>query len=204
MKIDQSIALSKISPLENTGLLEYMAEQGIPAQVCQKYLKEIRLYNRQAKKHFIALGMLNEDEGYELLNEQYSGWINGEKEDGLHDVSFIRGRNYKCDHVNVFFHMTDFLARVAREEKHTFIGDTIVLHTWDLLHKVPPYLYQYNRYKCLFSWMPNNDYGKTAIDTLSAYCMAERDLEHLPMNRFFAKHETIRDWCANQPPVQKR
>jgi hypothetical protein len=198
MKIDQGIALSKISPLENVGLLEYMAEQGIPAEVCQKYLKEIKLYNRQEKKHFLALGMLNDNEGYELINQHYSGWIDGER-----DISFIRGRIHPSRNLRVFLHMNDFLALVAREEKHAFVSDAIILHTLDLLDTIPECLYLF-KYKQLYSWMPNNDYGKTAIDTLSAYCLAEPGCEHSPRNSFFAKHETIRDWCVNQPPVQKR
>ena len=149
----------------------------------------------RSKKHFIALGMLNDDEGYELQNQKYSGWIKGER-----DATFILGRKQPASYLHVFLHMNDFLAMVAREKGHSFIGDALILHTLDLLDIVPLYIYLFN-YKHLYSWMPNNDYGQTAIDTLSAYCLVERGLEHIPKNHLFAKYETVREWCAHQPPV---
>jgi hypothetical protein len=200
MKIDQGIVLSKISPLENAGLLDYMAEQSIPAEVCQKYLQQIKLYNKKTKKHFLALGMTNDDKGFELQNQHYSGWINVEDDDGERDISFIRGRKHPSRSLHVFWHMNDFLAKVAREKEHAFIGDVIILHSFDLLDVIPECLYLFG-YKRLISWMPNNDYGKTAIDTLDAFCLAQPGCEHSPRNRFFAKYETIREWCAAQPAI---
>ncbi|OQP46430.1 hypothetical protein A4D02_30790 [Niastella koreensis] len=202
MKVDNDILLSKISQAENSTLLDYMAEQGISAAVCQKYLQLIKLYNRQDKKYFYALGMLNEEGGFELVNQSYSGWINSEYKDGQRDVSVIRGSEYPTRKLHIFLNMKDFLALAARKKDHWFSGDVLILHTYDLLHKVPPYLYQ-NTYKQLISWMPNDDYGKTAIDAMTAYCLVERSVEHVPMNHSFARHETIREWCVAQSALVK-
>lgn len=202
MQIDHNIVLSNVSPIEDISLLDYMAEQGIPAKVSQNYLQQLKLYDRQTKKHFFALGMPNDDDGFELQNREYSGWISDKPDKKKRDISHIRGRKHPSRDLHVFLHMNDFLAMVAREKGHAFNGDVIILHTFDLLDVVPECLDLF-KYKRLISWMPNNDYGKTAIDTLDAYCLAQPGCEHLPRNRFFARYETIREWCAAQSACSK-
>lgn len=195
MTIEQDITMTKIQAVSDEGLIDYMAGLSIPAHTTKKYLKELTLYNRKAKKHFVTLGMLNEDEGYELRSLYISDCSFGDR-----DVSFIRGRQIKPDHLHVFPDRDDFLAVVAREKGQQLEGDAIVLHSLDLLHKVPPYLYQYE-YKNLYSWMENNHDGRRAKNKLNLFCAVEHGLQHRAMNRLYSNYKNANHWCARERPL---
>ncbi len=195
MNFEQQITMTKIQAVSDKGLIAYMAGLGVQAHTTKKYLKELTLYNRAAKKHFVALGMLNEEEGYEVRNLHVSDCI------GERDISVIRGTQIKPNHLHVFLDMKDFLAVVAREKDQAFKGDALVLHTWDLLHKVPPYLYQYG-YKDLHTWMPNNHSGRQARNKLSAFCACEPGLQHRAMNGMYWGYENATEWCVREKPLR--
>ncbi len=179
----KTYTLTHIKELTDTSLIDYMSEWGIPSTTSRKYLKEVKLYNQEVQKHFLTVGMLNEEEGYELYSSEISDYWIGER-----DISFIRGLQMKPANIHVFFDMKDFLAVVSCQNDEAFIDDAIVLHTTDQLYKVPPYLYQYH-YKSLFSWMPNNSGGNLARVKLSAFCAAEPGLQHRPQNQLYHEHE---------------
>lgn len=191
MTTDKNIyTLTHVRKLTHPSLIDYMAGWGIPASTSKKYLKQLKLYNPKDKLHFLTLGMLNEDEGYEYRSSEVSGHVGGER-----DISFVRGLKVKPDNIHVFFDMNDFLAVVAREVEEAFIDDAIILHSLSLLHKVPPYLYQYD-YKHLYSWMENNHNGRRARNKLSAFCASEPGLQHKPQNQFYSEYEDVNEWCA--------
>jgi hypothetical protein len=190
-------ALTKISTLSDEGLIGYLMEFGIPATTAKKYLKQAKIYDRQSQSHFLALAMLNEDEGYELRNLNFSEWLGGDR-----DISFIRGRKIKPPNIHVFFDMVDFLSVVARTPGEAFADDAIILHTNFLLHKVPPYLYQY-RYKNLYGWMENNSIGRWSNGLLSAFCTAEPELQFKPQNLSYAKYETITEYFRRHGDLTK-
>jgi len=190
-------ALTKVSALSDEGLIGHFMDLGITATTAKKYLKQAKVYDRQNQSHFLTWAMLNEDEGYELRNLNFSDCLGSER-----DISFIRGRIIKPPNIHVFFDMNDFLAVVARTPGETFLDDAIVLHSSSLLHKVPPYLYQYG-YKNLYEWMENNFIGRWANGLLSAFCSAEPGLQFKPLNGTYAKHESISEFFRRHGKLTK-
>jgi hypothetical protein len=182
-----SYALTQIEFLTDESLIDLLADWNVPVTTAEKYLKQLKIYDRKAGAHFLTLGMENEDEGYELRNLYVSDYL------GTRDISFIRGHQVKPSNIHVFFDMRDFLAVVSRYPQERFVDDAIILHSMSLLQMVPPYLYQYN-YRHLYSWMENNHNGRMARSKLNAFCAAEPCLSHQPQNTRYAKYETIRDY----------
>jgi len=185
--------LTTIEELNDDSLFDFLADKGIPASTARKYLQQVRLYNRDARKHFRTVGMLNEDEGFELRSSVLSDHIMSER-----DVSFIRGLQLVPPCVHVFLDMMDYLLVVSRQPEEAFMGDAIVLHSLDLLHKVPPYVYQYG-YDYLYSWMPNTNEGMMARTRLTAICASEPGLRHRPQNTLYADHKTVNAAFYRQP-----
>jgi len=190
---DKKYFLTNIDELTDASLIDYLLEFGVPASTSRKYLQQVKLYNREDRKHFLTVGMINEDEGYELRSSELSDYIDGER-----DVSFVRGLQLVPPHLHVFLDMMDFLLVVSRQPGEAFVGDAIVLHSLDLLNKVPPYVYQYD-YDVLFSWMPNTHKGMSARIRLSAVCATEPRLRHRPQNPLYADCKTVNAGFYRQP-----
>ena len=100
------IDIIKIQPLENTVLIAYLKERGIPAATARPYLSEI-YYTRQGKSYF-ALAFGNSCGGYELRNRYYKGTH------GQTSISLVKKRNAgMSDAVTVFEGFFDFLSALT-------------------------------------------------------------------------------------------
>ncbi len=183
----KALAITEIQTIRERTLEQYLASRGIPLKLAQKYLKEIRLYNRNTKKHFYALGFKNEDEGYELRNKYFKGCI------GSKDITFIRGKNPQSKSVHIFEGMMDFLSAVFNESHWAFEGDAIVLNSVSILTKATPYIKGYG-YRAAYTWLDNDDAGIKATKALKAFFETEEGLLHHPQNHLYAPHKDVNAW----------
>lgn len=75
-KIDSPIlTIKSMEPLKFKGLIKYLEGLGISEPLASRYAKELKVHNRKTGKTFIAIGVPNEDGGYELHNPVFTGFI---------------------------------------------------------------------------------------------------------------------------------
>src|ERR1700741_1534752 len=91
-----ALSIKDIGPIKHQGLKLHLEAKHIPLKIGKKYLRELNIYNKNSKKYFYALGFKNEEDGYELCNEVFRGYID------TRAVSFIRGTNPDLKAVSVF------------------------------------------------------------------------------------------------------
>jgi hypothetical protein len=177
------------SAIKHELLIEYLEKRGIPLSVAQRYMKEVKVVNRETKKYFKALGMRNEDGGWEVRNEFFKGSI------GKKNITFIRGSDPNCDSFHIFEGMFDFLSALIQQENgQHFKGDAIITHSVALLTKATPYIKDYERYRLAYSWMDNDEAGKKATIALDDFFKTQNQLLHQPKNELYRPYKDVNAW----------
>ena len=116
------IDIIKIQPLENTVLIAYLKQRGIPAATARPYLKEI-YYTYRGKSDF-ALAFGNESRGYELRNRYYKG-THGKK-----SISLVKKRKVGVSEaVTVFEGFFDFLSALGYYGKREASTPVVVMNS---------------------------------------------------------------------------
>ena len=93
---EETLKQRKVGAIQNIALLKYLDERGIPQTAAKKYLKEVYVHNKNSGKSFFALGLSNENGGYELRNGKFKGSLSPK------GISFIRGARLLHDEIHVF------------------------------------------------------------------------------------------------------
>lgn len=101
---ESALTVTKIQPVENQALTNYLKQRGIPLAVAQPYLQEIH-YLRDDQPYF-ALAFANNSGGYELRNPYFKGTY------GAKDITVIRPAQGDESAVAVFEGFMDFLSVV--------------------------------------------------------------------------------------------
>lgn len=89
---DKALSLRKINALSadsfnGKALLQYLTNQrGINPDIAVKYLVEVQYRNNENGKTYFAVGIRNENEGYEIRNAYFKSSI------GQKGISFIKGK----------------------------------------------------------------------------------------------------------------
>lgn len=180
------------SHVQTTELIQYIESHGIPLPLAQRYLKEIRIYDKPAGKTFRTLGLRNEDGGYHAFSPSFAGFV------GKENITFIRGTVPKPDCVHIFKDIFDFLSALALLRNGSpFEDDVIILNSFANLTKATPYIKGYG-YCMAFSWMGNDTPGQKATQSLSRFFKTEPDLVHAKMNDVYAPHESVHAWHMQQ------
>ncbi|MBS1585849.1 MAG: hypothetical protein JSS82_09935 [Bacteroidetes bacterium] len=182
-----ALTLHKASPLRHASLVAYLDAKGISLSLAKRYLKEIHAHNAATGNDFCAVGIINEDGGYEVKNTLFKGCIFPQT------VSFIRGAKYPPEEVHIFEDFTDFLAALAYRKESRLEGDAIILHRLACLRHALPYVRNYPSYKRLYTWMNNDHMGKKATQSLKAFAGHE-GLTFKAMNRIYAPHRNVSLW----------
>jgi hypothetical protein len=180
------------APLRLKSLIAYLESQGIPLIQAQRYLKEVRIYNKKEGKTIRIAGLRNEDGGYYLCHPDFQGMV------GKENITFIRGTVTKPEGIHIFKDVFDFLSViVGLQTGIPFREDVIILNCFQYLPKATPYIKGYG-YQKAYSWMPNTSTGKRATKSLSRFLTTEPHLLHFRMNGTYKAHEKPHAWHLQQ------
>lgn len=176
--------LKSVKPIKHAALIHYLAERGIPLSVAKTYLQEIRVENKATNKTFFAVGMKNEDKGYEYRNLYFKGCV------GTKSITFIRGEIPKPPTIHIFEGFMDFLSVITQHEGKRLKHDAIILNSLSQIKEATAYIKGYG-YEKAHTWFDNDEAGKNATAAFSEFCKTEPDLKHQPMNRHYAPYKDV-------------
>lgn len=188
---DPVLSIKSVKPIKNIALKHYLEKRGIPLSIAQALLKEVRIHNAKSGKNFFALGLENEETGYEVRNTFFQGCI------GKKHISFVRGTESPADSINIFEGMFDYLSVVTQLNGKPLKGDTIILNSISCIRYAIPYMKDYG-YKTVQTWLDNDEPGKKGVQLLAEFFSTEFDLRHIPMNKQYAGFKDVNDWHKSQ------
>ncbi len=189
---EPSLVVKKTSSIQHKALLNYLTQRRIPLSVATPHLVQVFLYNPTSSKSFFALGMKNEEDGFELRNPFFKGSA------GQKTISFIRGMVAKPSSINLFEGSFDYLSALAYQKVNRFADDTIILHSLSLISHALPYITNYG-YRNAFTWLDNDTAGTKATHLLADFFATEDGLQHKPMNAVYAGHKDVNAWHISHP-----
>jgi hypothetical protein len=185
-----ALVIRENTEFDHRGLLRYFSERGIMKLVACKYTRQLRVYNKETKNSFYAIGFKNEDRGWELRNPNFKACISPK------GVSFIRGRSFKPAEINVFEGFFDFLSLASQSKDGKLEGDSLILNSLSCMERGLAYLKNYG-YTSLKSFMDNDKAGAQAIERLSAFAKTQEGMTHRPMNGLYAEFKDVNAWHMN-------
>ncbi len=177
------LTLKSVVSIKNIALKQYLQKRGIPFTVADKVLKEIRFTNEKSGKTIFALGLLNEEEGYELRNSFFKGCI------GQKSISFIRGTQPKPSGINILEGMFDYLSIITQRNGKLLTNDTIILNSLNCIKQIAPYIKDYG-YQFGYTWLDNDQAGKISVPKIIELFKAE-NIAHCPMNRLYQPYKDV-------------
>ena len=184
---EPTLELKKVSAIKHLGLKNFLKSRGIPLNVGMKYLKQVEVINRSTRKPIISLGLINEENGYELRNPGFKGSV------GVKAISFIRGNEPKPKGLNVFEGMFDYLTIITALNGKNLENDAIILNSTSMLRQAISYIKNYG-YETVYSWMDNDEAGLQAAITIEEICKAEERLLHRPMHKRYSQYNDLNAW----------
>ncbi|UFH54798.1 toprim domain-containing protein [Spirosoma sp. KNUC1025] len=188
---DTGLILKDRKSIQHLGLIHYLQKRGIPLELARQHLKEIHVRNKQTKKSFFALGLPNEEGGYELRNPFFKGCL------GVKAITFKRGTDPKPNTINLFEGSMDYLSAASHLKDQRFKGDTVILNSLSCLSQISAYIQNYG-YRTAYSWFDNDLAGEKATQAFAQFCQTQADLIHKPMNRIYAPHKDVNAWHMHQ------
>jgi len=154
----RKLAIKSVKPIKHKALIHYLESRGIPITIADRILKEVRFQNIETGKNTFALGLQNEEGGWELRNPFCKLCI------GTKDTTFIRGKNPKPSGINIFEGGLDYLSILTQREGRPFKEDSIILNSLSCIKKGQPYIKGYG-YTVAFTWLDNDEPGNKAPKT---------------------------------------
>lgn len=186
---EPALQVVDVGPLRHSALLRYLSDgRRIPLDLARVYLSEVKVHNRKTGKSFHALGMKNDNGGFELRNAFFKGCA------GHKDVTVLRGTGVPAPDVHVFEGTMDLLSALADQEIESFRGDMIVLHSLASLSKALPYIEHYEDYGQLYTWLDNDPAGEKATHFLRQIAGQQKNLGFCAMNETYAPCKDVNEW----------
>jgi len=192
---EQTLRLRKVTPLQSAVFINYLQARGIALHIAKKYLKEVEVLNTKSGKTFIAIGLKNEDEGYELRNKNFKGSVRSKY------VSVIRGSDPESKAIHIFEGLMDFLSALVYQKKTQFAEDAIILNSVSLIGKAYPYINNYGYLK-LYSWLDNDHQGQNAATLLKDYLEKHSTITFVSMNKLYKGHKDVNEWLMHTKKLQ--
>lgn len=159
----KTLSLRKISPLSidsfnGRALLQYLTEKrGIDADIAIKYLVEVQYRNNENGKTYFAVGIKNENEGYEIRNAYFKSSI------GQKGVSVIKGK--KGGSATVFEGFMDFLSALTYFQtkdlsmfQNIVESDVLIMNSASFHERTKEFL-QSNQYNKVSLFLDNDTTG---------------------------------------------
>ena len=181
------LALIDAGPIKHPALIQYLEKRGIPLSIAKNILKEVKARNIETQKTIFALGLRNEENGYELRNPFIKSSL------GTKSISFIRGLDPKPDGIHIFEGVMDYLSIITQNNGRKFKEDSIILNSVSLIKQVTPYIKGYG-YETIYTWLDNDLAGKAATLAMNEFFKTEQNLLHKSQNQVYAPFKDINAW----------
>lgn len=181
------LSIVGVKKIAHPALIQYLDKRGIPLEFAKPILKEVRVRNNKTGNSMFALGLKNEEGGYELRNPFFKGYV------GKRTVSFIRGSIPKPDGLHVFKDAMDYLSITTHYKFEKLQADTIILNSLSCMQDATPYIKGYG-YKAVWTYMDNNEDGKNASEALDKFFKTQEGLVHRPMNHLYEGQKDVNAW----------
>lgn len=184
------IELVSTSKLRSPMLIDYLEERGIPLELAQQYLREIKLLDTETGNNIHSIGFKNNAGGYENRTRVFKGCI------GRKSITTLRGKIPEAEGVHLFEGFMDFLSMLVIEDKPRLNNNVIVLNSASMLKQAQPLILQHH-YKFVYTWFDNDDAGQKATKAVQKFCEEHPPLQHIAMNSSYANYEDVNDWLMH-------
>lgn len=182
-----NLTVQTVTELNDGDMLSFLKEKYIDETISKKYLKQVIIKNRDSGKTFIAVGLKNESDGFEIRNEVIRGGV------GVRGISFIRGTEAPAKEIHIFEDILDFLATVSYQPNNELKGDSIILNSMFCLPQVFAYINNYP-YEQLNTWLDNDHFGDSATQFLKNIVRHENSMSFQAMNNLYRDCQNYHEW----------
>jgi Toprim-like/CHC2 zinc finger len=183
----RKLVIKSVKDVQHPGLIRYLEKRGIPLSVAKSILKEVRIKNVETDKNIFALGLLNEEDCYEVRNPFFKACIDRK------DISFIRGSQPKPKGIHIFEGFMDYLSFLTQQNGKSLEDDTIILNSIACIRQATPYIKGYG-YTIAYTYMDNDLAGQKATKSLEAFLKTEEGLVHKAQNKLYAPFKDVNAW----------
>lgn len=184
---EKTIEFVSSGKLKHFGLKNYLTSRGIDLNVAYKYLDEVKVINNKTMKKIVALGLKNEENGYELRTPIFKSCY------GKKAITFIRGEGLEPKGINIFEGIFDFLSVASVTENGVLKNDTIILNSTSMLNNAFPFIAGFG-YKVIYTWMDNDATGKNATAIINDFCKQHDPvISHKPMGHLYTGFNDVND-----------
>lgn len=181
-------------PIEDLALVRYLENSGIPLSLARQFLQEVYIRDKSDNKTAYALGLKNEDGGYELQSPFLKSLI------APASIAFIRSRKARPTVIHIFNGFMDMLTAFTRFPRLLDEGDVICLTALTSLNEAFPYLIGYG-YQNLYNWLDNDEAGHKAKNLLSEFVKTQLGLRHKPMNAKYQAFGNVHKWHVSSHKI---
>ena len=178
-----SIIVEKVRLLENSALLDYLAERGIDLDTARVHCLEVDY--RVADKSYFAVGFRNDTGGWELRNRYFKGCTSKAP-------TTRRGDYPTC---LVFEGFMDYLSFLTLKHNPTPLHDIAVLNSVTNLAKTVPFTASHER---VYTYLDNDEAGRKATAELKAAC---RNLSDQSIH--YRQYNDLNDYLRSRCPVKE-
>lgn len=187
IEIKQEAVLRDVRPITRKGLIKYLDQRGIPLEAAKLYLRELQVYYPETGSTVIALGLKNENRGYELRNPGFKGTLPPK------GITFIRGKKDKPPGIHIFEGFMDFLSIISRELDYKLDDDVIILNSTSNVELAIPYMKNYG-YNFLRLWLDNDKAGMKATKRLIDFAETEQGIQYKALNYCYKPYKDVNEW----------
>lgn len=189
---EPGVRVKKIGKIEDQETIDFLSSKGVPHTLASRHMKQVQAYIPRLKKSIKAVGLQNEDRGWEIFNPDYPHLFTGTR-----NIYYIRGRTPEPSGVHIFTNIFDYYAAVITNGKRLKFDDaSIIINSLTLLPKLKPHL-RPKRFEIAHTWMPNSEQGRMATKSLDDFFRLAPAIKHLPQNKLYEGYEDINSWhCA--------
>jgi DNA primase len=181
------LTITKIQPLQNQALQQYLRKRCVYTDTARRYLQEI-YYRRQDKSYF-ALAFANESGGYELRNPYFQGTF------GTKDVTLLYPNGEASgSSVAVFEGFMDFLSALTYTKRPAPDGMALVLNSASMRERALK-LIRERQIETVYLYLDHDPTGRTLTAWFQEQLQA-RSVED--KSGFYAGHKDLNAWLMAQ------
>ena len=181
---DSELSFLKAHKIENPFIHRYLASRGIPKELADRYLVEVKYHNHKNGRDYFAFGMVNASDGYEIraASDAYSfkSALNGR------DISFFSGTGQPSPAVQVFEGMTDFLSYLVLTQQPAPVHDCLIMHSLSSFKRTVTFI-EAKGYRHIHTFLDNDKSGQVCTEKFAEAFKGRVE----PQNTFFAPHKDL-------------